>query len=340
MTDRVTNVPLPEGHTLTVRPATTGDIDGLMALYDSLSNEDRHLRFFTLTRPRRQVMEHFIEANYKHGLWLVAVTDGGEIVADGGYTRLPDGDAEFALTVRKDWRGWLGPFLLDLLLHDAGEHDIDNLRAIVLRENRPMMRLIERHGYACIDQPDWARRHRSVACRLGRHHVPRARRPFGGRMPAARGRPLPPCRRCRRRGRRRSPERSPPRRAHGRPSGCGYGRPGHRRGRGRPRGRVDSSPRGGGASDRSGRSHRFECDAGGVAAAEHQHHDGRSARRPAAHWTTRAVTMPNMPFSFSACGRMWQCQTHVPGSVAWMRTVYRSPGATVTVSSEDGLASG
>ena len=154
--DRVTKVPLPEGHVLTIRPATVSDVDGLLALYESLSKGDRHLRFFTQTRPKRRMMEHFIAANEKDGLWLVAVTEEAEIVADGGYTRLPDGDAEFALTVRKDWRGWLGSTLLDLLVRDAGEHDIDNLRAIVLRENRPMMRLIERHGYACIDQPDWA----------------------------------------------------------------------------------------------------------------------------------------------------------------------------------------
>ena len=37
--------------------------------------------------------------------------------------------------------------------------------------------------------------------------------------------------------------------------------------------------------------------------------------------TTRAVTMPNMPSSLSAWVRMWQCQTHVPGSVAWTSTV-------------------
>src|SRR5581483_2492089 len=37
--------------------------------------------------------------------------------------------------------------------------------------------------------------------------------------------------------------------------------------------------------------------------------------------TTSAVTMPNMPFSFSAWGRMWQCHTHVPTSVAWTSTV-------------------
>jgi len=156
MTGRITRVPLPGGAALTVRPATTDDIDALMALYQSLSDEDRHRRFFTLSRPRRQVLEHFIEATDKDGLWLVAVTDDGEIVGDGGYTRLEDGDAEFALTVRTEWRGWLGSFLFDLLLRDAGEHDIDNLRAVVLRENRPMVRLIERRGYAIVDQPDWA----------------------------------------------------------------------------------------------------------------------------------------------------------------------------------------
>jgi RimJ/RimL family protein N-acetyltransferase len=173
MTDRTTHVSLPEGHTLTVRPATTNDIDGLMALYQSLSTDDRHRRFFTVSRPRRELMERFIEANQKDGLWLVAVTDGGEIVADGGYTRLRDGDAEFALTVRNDWRGWLGSFLLDLLLRDAGEHDIENLRAVVLRENRPMVRLMERHGYAIVDQPDWEILEATVSTHGGRPSWPR-----------------------------------------------------------------------------------------------------------------------------------------------------------------------
>ncbi len=30
-------------------------------------------------------------------------------------------------------------------------------------------------------------------------------------------------------------------------------------------------------------------------------------------WTTNAVTMPNIPCSDSACGRMWQWNAHVPG---------------------------
>jgi hypothetical protein len=31
--------------------------------------------------------------------------------------------------------------------------------------------------------------------------------------------------------------------------------------------------------------------------------------------------MPNMPLLLSAWGRMWQCHTQVPGSVAWTSTV-------------------
>jgi hypothetical protein len=102
------------------------------------------------------VFERFIEANAEDGLWVVAVSDDGGVVADGGYTRLRSGDAELALTVREDWRGWLGSYLFDLILREAAEHGIDNLRAVILRENRPMVRLVERHGCAVVDQSEWA----------------------------------------------------------------------------------------------------------------------------------------------------------------------------------------
>jgi hypothetical protein len=37
--------------------------------------------------------------------------------------------------------------------------------------------------------------------------------------------------------------------------------------------------------------------------------------------TTMAVTIPNIPLSFSAWLRMWQCHAQIPGLSAWMRTV-------------------
>jgi hypothetical protein len=155
MSDRTRVVALPEGRTLTVRPATRGDLDGLAALYDSLSTEDRRRRFFTASHPPRKLLERMIDATSRHGLWLVAVTEAGEIVADGGYTIRPDGDAEFALTVAKPWRGWLGSYVLDALRRDAADHGLRNLRADILLENRPMLRLVERQGDATVDQPDW-----------------------------------------------------------------------------------------------------------------------------------------------------------------------------------------
>jgi RimJ/RimL family protein N-acetyltransferase len=155
MSDRTRVVNLPDGRTLTVRPATGADVDALVALYDTLSVEDRRRRFFTATRPPRRLFERLVEVAERGGRWLVAETDGGEIVADVGYTMCTDGDGEFALTVREDWRGWLGSYLLDAVLADAAERGLQNLRADILVENRPMLALAARRGYATWDQPDW-----------------------------------------------------------------------------------------------------------------------------------------------------------------------------------------
>jgi hypothetical protein len=148
-------IALPGGRTLTVRPATTDDAGGLEALYGSLSTDDRRRRFFTGSRPPRGLIQRFLETTDKGGLWLVAVTDGDEIVADGGYTMRSDGDGELALTVKRPWRGWLGAYLLDAVLSDAAERGVKNLRADILAENRPMLRLIERRGFATVNDPDW-----------------------------------------------------------------------------------------------------------------------------------------------------------------------------------------
>ena len=155
MSDEDTEViPLAGGRTLTVRAATSEDVDELTRMYQSLSPDDRYRRFFSMARPQRRVMERLVDAAATGGLWLVAVTDDGAIVADVGFTALPDGDAELAITVTEPWRGWLGPFLLDVLAHRAAAHGIHNLRATVLLENRKMLRLAARRGCATFSYPD------------------------------------------------------------------------------------------------------------------------------------------------------------------------------------------
>jgi hypothetical protein len=154
MSDGAATLALPGGRSLTVRPARPDDINGLLELYGSLSVEDRRRRFFTVSRPPRVLLERFLDCSANDRAWFVAVSEDGAVVADAGYTILPDGDAEFALTVRQDWRGWLGPYLLDLLRRDAAEHGVANLQADILFENRPMLTPVERRGYASIDEPD------------------------------------------------------------------------------------------------------------------------------------------------------------------------------------------
>jgi hypothetical protein len=149
-------ITMADGRRLTVRPAVADDVDGLLRMYESLSADDRDRRFFSVSRPQRRLIERLLDTARSDGLWLVAVTDDGAIVADVGYTGLPDGDAELAITVTEPWRGWLGPYLFDLLCQRAAAHGVANLRANVLLENRRMLRLLARRGCATVSFPDTA----------------------------------------------------------------------------------------------------------------------------------------------------------------------------------------
>jgi hypothetical protein len=187
-------VPLPNGRTLTVRPATPDDVEGVLSLYAALPAQDRRLRFFGTVRVVRPIIERLIGAAERGGLWLVAVTDDGEIVADGGYDLLPDGDAEFALTVARAWRGWLGPYLLQLLAEDASRRGIRNLRASILSENRVMRALVQHRGYASVDDTDFTVQEVTISAGGGRPSwPPRHERPrllvegCGGRWRGGRG---------------------------------------------------------------------------------------------------------------------------------------------------------
>jgi hypothetical protein len=65
-------------------------------------------------------------------------------------------NGELAITVAADWRGWLGPYLLDVLLGAAAERNVPNLEAEILVENRRMLALMRRRGYATVDGTDFS----------------------------------------------------------------------------------------------------------------------------------------------------------------------------------------
>ena len=147
-------VSLPDGRTLTVRTVTEADVEGLDALFEGLSDDDRYYRFFGLSHPGRKFLEQMTRAEDEGGYRLVAVVSGPEdgLVAEAGYAILPDGNGEFALTVAAGWRGWLGPYLLDALVAAAAARGVPNLQADILLGNVPMLALISKRGYVTIDR--------------------------------------------------------------------------------------------------------------------------------------------------------------------------------------------
>jgi hypothetical protein len=158
--DGVRCVTLPDGDELRVRPVRPTDAAALARLYEGLDPDDRYTRFFSAYRPTPEFIERETTVAARGGFGLVAVvaSPGGreQVVGAAGYTLLPDGDGELAITVADRWRGWLGPYLLDALLSAAARRGIPNLEADVLVTNGPMLALARTRGCVTLDRPDWS----------------------------------------------------------------------------------------------------------------------------------------------------------------------------------------
>jgi hypothetical protein len=147
-------VSLPDGRTLQVRRVTPDDAAGLEQLYAGLSPDDLRRRFFSVYRPTPEFLAR-VAGGEGGRVGLVAVT-GDRVVAEAHYAPLDDGDAEFAITVAPDWRGWLGPYVLDALVETAAAHGVPNLQAEILLENTPMLAIVRARGYATLDHTDYS----------------------------------------------------------------------------------------------------------------------------------------------------------------------------------------
>lgn len=153
----VRSIDLPDGRHLVVRPPTSADIPRICALYERLTPTERHRRFFSGFHPDDEFVAGLVERPAARGAMLVVEVSDGievEIVAEAEYGLLDDGDGELGITVDHRWHGWLAPYLLDALIEVAASRGVDNLRAEVLVENRPMLALVRARGYAAVDTDD------------------------------------------------------------------------------------------------------------------------------------------------------------------------------------------
>lgn len=135
----------------TVRESVMADAERLLELYHRLGDDDLHRRFFSGFRPRIEFVEGWIDRSAKGGVVLVAVEgppETGRIVADAGYVPTSSDVAELAITVDPDRRGWLGPYLLDVLVEHARLHGFAGLEAEVLTSNCSMLAMLRARGCA------------------------------------------------------------------------------------------------------------------------------------------------------------------------------------------------
>jgi hypothetical protein len=136
----------------TIRAATLADVDALLDHYERLTAEDLRRRFLSTFAPQRAFVENWVRRSEDGGLVLIALEDKDasreRVVADAGFVPSGPDTAEFAMTVAADRRGWLGPFLLDVLVEQAREHGVAVLTAEMLATNAGMLALLRSRGCA------------------------------------------------------------------------------------------------------------------------------------------------------------------------------------------------
>jgi len=146
-------IELADGRTMIVRAASAVDADAICALYRDLPRADRRRRFFGTFAPGKDWCVDWATVGDRGGFVVVALVDG-EVVADAGYASRDDGDGDLAVTVAAGWRGWLGAYLLDVLVRHAAEHGVRNLQAEVLLENGPMLSLLSHRDPVALEHDD------------------------------------------------------------------------------------------------------------------------------------------------------------------------------------------
>jgi acetyl coenzyme A synthetase (ADP forming)-like protein len=142
------NVVLRDGSTVRVRVMRPDDEKGLLALFQSLSDEARWLRFFSPAQGSALAAEAHREAVLDHAFALVASSRSECIVGHAFYAATGQNRAEVAFTIAEEFRGrGLGTMLLGQLAEVAVANGIQVFEAEVAASNHAMLRVFRESGF-------------------------------------------------------------------------------------------------------------------------------------------------------------------------------------------------
>ena len=148
-THRDGDVVLRDGSTVRIRVMKPADETGLVELLQSLSEESRWLRFYSLQSDSSLAAEARREANLDHTFALVACSGAEQrIVGQAFYVGLDEHRAEVAFTIANDFQGrGLGTLLLCQLAEVASANGIQVFEAEVVGANQAMLGVFRESGF-------------------------------------------------------------------------------------------------------------------------------------------------------------------------------------------------
>jgi GNAT superfamily N-acetyltransferase len=142
---------LPDGAELTLRLATPGDLDEVLAMHARCSATSLYRRYLSGSRPTSAQLIRLLDP--RRGATLVAVTTGGQVV--GAANLVGDGDlAEAAVLVQDDrQRRGIGTALLRRLFGMARRAEFAAVLVHTHAENSAMLRTVRRLGELFAAEP-------------------------------------------------------------------------------------------------------------------------------------------------------------------------------------------
>lgn len=146
--------PLPASRrAFVLRPARADDAAAMQAFVNGLCATSRRQRFHAALSacPSAWARKLVERDGLRQEVWIALDVQAHRVIAEARWVRgaALQRDAELALAVADAWRGsGLADALMQRLLASAGAAGVSRLLADVLPDNRRMLRLLQRHGFA------------------------------------------------------------------------------------------------------------------------------------------------------------------------------------------------